>query len=123
MKKDKLKQLVRAHFSDFENDEKTQQLLSMVNYDVYFGPYEQGHDIDNSGVIYPGFNEALREVVNNLPEINDLYIDTQWDYVTDQEPQGEQIDGEWIEPYWEDWYKVDRKEVLGILLGEVANYI
>ncbi len=121
MKEEYLKRIVRSHFS--EKIEPIQQLINSANFDLYFGPYPANEPIDCE-FIYPGFQEAMRQINNAVNDIDEIWVDSQSEFVSDREPQGEEIDGEWIEPYWEDWYHLDRREVLSYLLGkELHKYL
>lgn len=113
----KLNQIVRDFYPVSED---LQRLINSANYDLYFGPYQVGEDLDGDGVLYPGFDSALDKICDELSEVGDLFIDISCEYTTEEEPEPyeDTETGEIIEPFWEDWMKLDRKDVLCILLGK-----
>lgn len=112
---------VREHFK--EKIAPIQQLINCANFDLYFGPYPANEPID-SEFIYPGFPDAIHQINSAIDDIGEVWVDYQCGYVTDKEPKGEEINGEWIEPCWEDWYHYERKDVLRVLIGkELHKYL
>lgn len=58
---------------------------------------------------------ALRDFIDDLP--SDLWFDTNAEDISEKEPEGEEVDGEWCEPTWEDWRKLDRGDVVEAIFG------
>ena len=118
MKQETVSKLIRTHYP---LDKDIQRLISLCTFDLYFGPLG---DTDDDGQPWPGFCASLDLIKQGLPDISDLWIDVQCDEVYETEPEGHEEDGEWYEPFWEDWYSVDMQEVLNILVGkELAKYL
>lgn len=57
---------------------------------------------------------ALREWVNDLPST--LYYDAVAEYISESEPTGEEIDGEWYEP--ESYYVIETCDIIEALFGK-----
>ena len=90
------KQLEKAVQNHFEVPEDIQRLANLATSDLLWGPVSLGDDWEEEN--YKGFQSAckrIREYVDTLP--SQLWIDTDGDYVMTSEPQGEQVDGEYIE--------------------------
>ena len=103
--------------------EEIQMLITQATYDLYYGPWGV-EEID--GYIYPGFASACDQISDAVDEVSDLYIDIQSGEAFEHEPEPwtDEETGEVVEPYYEDWYHLDRKEVLKYLVGkELATYI
>lgn len=52
----------KALFDAYPPPRRILWLASTATYDLHFGPYQQGDDID--GEIWPGFANALDEIVD-----------------------------------------------------------
>lgn len=112
---------VRAHF---KIPEDIQRLANLATSDLLWGPI--GLDDEWEEENYKGFQSAcarIREYVDTLPR--ELWVDTDCDCVMTSEPQGEEVDGEWLEPYWDSIYYVNgRNEVVELLLNHyLAGYV
>jgi len=94
-----------------------QRLINQATTDLYTGPLEEED--------YPGFQTAsakIQEWVDN--ELSEVWYDTQSGYVSEEKPKGyeDEDSGEWVEPFWEDYYHYDKKHVVQLVLGnELAN--
>jgi len=118
------KQLEKAVQSHFEVPEDIQRLVGLATSDLLWGPVSLGGDWEEDN--YKGFQSAckrIREYVDTLP--SQLWIDTDCDCVMTSEPQGEEVDGEWVEPLWESIYYVNgRNEVVELLFNHyLAGYV
>lgn len=126
---------------------RIQRLIALANWDLYYGPTMDGQDDDEdtedgSKVRYPGFSEACREISDAIEGIvQDVYIDIQCEHVQTSEPEPDSYEDanpdydpddedseEFItvvnEVCWEDWHKVDAKEVKAALVGgELAQHV
>jgi hypothetical protein len=97
-------------------------LIGKAKYDLYYGPSGGGLEED-----YPGFEKATKKISAALDDVvpSTLYIDTQAGGWSDSEPDWEEEDEEGVRSYHqEDWYKVDRKDLIAALVGdELAQYV
>jgi len=99
-------------------------LINQANYDLYFGPVEEGFEMNQDGDTYPGFSKALDLISEALPNIHDIYVDGFCGEVLECEPEAYFDDElqEWIEP--EEYYLVESVDILKALLGkELYQYI
>lgn len=118
MQRDWYKKLVRAHYP---LSDETHRLISAATYDLYHGPFAVGESIDDW--TYPGFESACDAIKAATDHVGELWADYDSDCISETEPQGEEIEGEWCEPSGE-WYHLDRKTVIGALVGdELAKYL
>lgn len=109
---------------------RTRRLAQLAWWDLYYGPLTS---CDVCGVDHldecrcehrwPGFESATKEISKELDDLGDLWVDIDCDHVTDREPQGEEIDGEWCEPFWEEIYHYTRRDALRAVFGELADYL
>ena len=129
-------------------DATIRQRIQQANYDLYFGPVGDGAvgdpaDGSDDWAGYPGFTKATAEIADALDAVpSRLFLDVDAEYWTDHEPEGEKCEechGEGategekcdlcngvgvIEPAWECWYEVDRKELLRAIVGkELVAYL
>ena len=96
--------------------------INLLNSDLYNGPMyfnpegEQCCHMDEGATPFL-FSKTADEVMDYLREEvpSTVYVDMDCEQVFDNEPEGYEEDGEWIEPYWENVYQVDN--VYGVLLG------
>lgn len=104
--------------------DEVNRLINCANFDLYYGPYETGFEPDGDGWKYPGFTESVRKISAALGDVRELWFDSDWNGVLEREPEGEEIDGEYIEPFWESIYHLERKDVLRALVGkELVSYL
>jgi len=104
-----------------------QRLINAANMDLYYGPYAEGENIENEWT-YPGFVSACDRISEwideNIP--SEMYFDYDCEYISETEPEPE-IDeetGETIEPFWENWYRFERKGIIANIVGkELSSYI
>ena len=100
------------------------RLINTANFDLYYGPTPEGDEPDGDGWRYPGFTGACAQIKDALDDVREIWFDSNCGEVLDREPQGEEVDGEYIEPFWGDYLHLERKDVLRILLGrELVSYI
>ena len=108
---------------------KVVQMIGMANGDLYGGPYANGERFtDEDGgneVVYPGFTEACQIVREGLDDLGEVYIDVQCGGWQDREPEGEEDEeGNWLEPDWEDWIYLERRDAVQAVVGrELAAYV
>ena len=103
----------------FPLSKKVIKMISMANFDLYYGPSGISKD-------YPGFTKAIDYIADALDNVSDIYVNIDTGEVLESEPEAwfDEEMNEWVEPYWEGWYEVDRKQVLEMLVGkELASYI
>ena len=104
--------------------EPVKRLVNAANFDLYFGPYSEGNEPDGDGWKYPGFGEACKAISDAMDGVSEVWVDTDCDCVMENEPEGEEIDGEYYYPSWDSIYHFERRDVLRILLGkELPSYI
>lgn len=62
--------------------------------------------------------QTLRDYISNLP--SEMWYDSQCGYLSENEPEGYEDDetGEWIEPEWSDYYKLERSNIVAALFGK-----
>lgn len=112
-----IEKILRQHF---DVPEDVQRLANLATSDLLWGPI--GLDDDWERENYQSFKSACKrigEYIDTLP--SQIWVDVDCEVVMDSEPQGEEVEGEWIEPYWESIYLVNgRKEIVELLLN---NYL
>jgi hypothetical protein len=120
---DKKKQLSKILREHYQVPEDIERLANLATSDLLWGPV--GLDDDWERENYKGFQHAckrIQEYTEALPR--HLYIDLNCEYVTTREPEGEEIDGEWCEPWYEDWYHVQGNEVIELIFNKyLVGYI
>lgn len=128
MKRTNTDKIVEKYFKD-KMPKDIRQLLAMTHYDLNFGPshgYVDGIDTANDcEVQWPGFEsacEALKGWCNEMLP-SEVWVDTDCDYVSVYEPQGEDIDGEYQEPFTENTYHLTSKEIKRAVFGELGEYL
>lgn len=112
---------------------------SAIRYDLYHGPcfscvpaegieaFTIDHyasdasdlaDIDGTiSETYVGpVADALRSFIDDLP--SEVWVDVQCDCVCTSEPEAFEEDGEWYEPCWDDYYHLDRSDIVAGLFGK-----
>ena len=98
-------------------DRDTTKLIAQATADLYSGPHsERG---------YPGFESAMRSIADDFNDLpSRVWVDTQAGFVQETEPEGwEDEEGEWVEPFWEDYVEYDRSDIQRAALGELASYV
>lgn len=118
------KQVKKSLRNHFEVPKDIQRLVSLATSDLLWGPV--GLDDDWERENYQSFQSACRRIsdyVDTLPF--ELWIDCDCDCIMISEPQGEEIDGEYIEPYWESVYYVNgRREIVEAIFNSyIVGYI
>jgi hypothetical protein len=99
-------------------------LINQANYDLYFGPVDEGFELYEDGDTYPGFSKALDLISEALPNIHDVYFDECFGEIVECEPEAYFDDEfqEWIEP--DQYYLIESTDILKALLGkELYQYI
>lgn len=59
--------------------------------------------------------DAVRAFIDALP--SELFWDNDAEILMDKEPEAYEEDGETYEPYWDEIYKLDRKDIVTALFG------
>ena len=121
-----------AKFFRAKMTEEIQRLSTLAYDDLYSGPL-QGCDVCGAdhccdcscAVKWPGFSDAIDKVGAWASEMlpSEIWVDIDCEYISEYEPQGEEIDGEWQEPDLDSTYHVTLKEIKRAIFGEVAEYI
>lgn len=123
----------------FNVPERLQKIANVIRWDLLYGPtyvvapgddwskwtedchgdhtsYDELEAIGKPVETYASpLAEELRNYIDELP--SEIYYDTQCGHVSENEPEAEEIDGEVIEPVWEDWYRLERREIVKFLFG------
>lgn len=100
------------------------RLANLCTFDLVWGPIGP---VDDNGKRWPGF-VASTEIIENWFDRNvpsTLYV-SEWGDVTDTEPEPYFDDDteEWIEPFYEDWTRLESKEIKAVLFGKyLAEYV
>lgn len=117
-----VKEAIRQHF---EVPETIQRLVNMATSDLLWGPI--GLDDEWEEENYKGFRSACKRIREEFTESlpRELWVDVDCGCVMTREPQGEEVDGEYIEPYWESIYYVNgHNELIELLFNHyVVGYI
>lgn len=111
--------------------ERGNRLINWLNADLYHGPYAAGttDEEDNPNATYPGFTSAideLREIIDNAGGFQDMYYDNDTGGLSDKEPEAfeDEETGEMIEPYIEETYHLEGRDVARYVLGkELVSYV
>lgn len=108
----------------FDVPEDIQRLSNMAACDLLWGPI--GLDDDWEKENYKGFQSAcgkIKEYIDTLPF--PLWVDVDCDCVMTSEPEGEEVDGEYLEPCWDSIYLIDRRnDLVRLLLNDhLAGYV
>jgi hypothetical protein len=120
---DRKKQLSTILRNHYQVPEDIERLANLATSDLLRGPVALGDDWEHEN--YKGFQDACKRIQqfsHDLPY--SVYVDLGCEYVTTREPEGEEIDGEWCEPCYEDWYHVQGSEVIELIFNEyLVGYI
>lgn len=113
-------ELVSAHVRA-NMPEEIKRLAAYARADLNFGPAHAGLDEEDR----PGFETATTQVAewlrDNMP--SEVWVDVGCDYVATSAPEGEEVDGEWQEPFTEETYHFERADILRAAFGELAEYV
>ena len=130
MKRTKTEKILAAHYEALMPDEIT-RLITLASYDLYFGPLvgcnvcgvDSTHDC-TCAVRWQGFSDAIGKLrawaEEHLP--SEVWVDMDCGSVSESEPQGEEIDGEWQEPFTENTVYFDCKGIKQAVFGKLAEY-
>lgn len=127
MKTDTTKKIEKLVTEAYPMPEHIQRIANIATMDLYFGPYSADNlDDDEERDLYKSFSQALDEIktwANDLPAT--LYVDLDYDSVSESEPEGYTDDsGEYIEPYLENTWKLEGKDILKALFNaELVSYL
>jgi hypothetical protein len=116
-----IKEAVRQ---SIEVPEDVRRLAHLLTMDLLWGPIEADDDWETAN--YPDFGtvcERVRQFTETLP--SRLWVDVDCDCVMTEEPEGEMVDGEYLEPCWESIYLINgHNEVIEALFNEyLVGYI
>jgi hypothetical protein len=120
---DKARAAVRQHYIDLMDD-KTKKLRSCALFDVNYGPmgveyYREASEFPE----WPGYMAACDQLLEWAREnIQDTWFDVQAELVQTDEPQGyKDEDGEWVEPMWEDYVKLEDRDIRRAVFGDLIG--
>ncbi len=121
MDKTRAEKLIKDHVREHMPDE-IKHLAAHAYADLHFGPDHNGLDPDAP---FPGFESACNTIKawldDNAP--HEVWVDLGCDDVSVNAPEGEEIDGEWQEPYTEETFYFDRRGILRATFGDLAEYL
>jgi len=114
------KSLIAAHFKLPDN---IRFYAGAATNDLYNGPRNSYEDDEFP---YLGFTHAVKTLRDwadkELPR--EIWIDMDCEQILDKLPEGEEIDGNWVEPYLENTYHLESREILSAIFGkELASYL
>lgn len=144
--------IVRRALENYVASKKTElhprikRLIALAKWNLNYGPNMEGQDDDEdtddgSKVVWPGFEEACREIASGTEHvISDVWVDIQTENVQTSEPEPDSYEDtnpdhdpddpdspETItvtnEVDWSDWAMVESQHVKAVLLGELASYV
>lgn len=102
--------------------EDIKRLVAYARADLNFGPEHNGLDPDEP---FPGFETATTKLAawlrDNMP--SELWVDVGCDDIATSAPEGEEIDGEWQEPFLEETFHFERVDILRAAFGELEEYL
>lgn len=103
-----------------ENQIKLNFYISACNWDLYYGPRPS---IKDDLYIWRGYVNGVKEIQNIVGDsiYETIYYDNDCGEYIDKLPEGEIVDGEYIEPFFGEIYEVDIKEIL--FGSKLKNYI
>jgi hypothetical protein len=112
-------------YVDERIDTDTRRLIATATYDLHFGP-AGAYEPDGDGWVYPGWEAAVERIRDafdaNAPHA--IYLDVQSDAIQETEPEPwTDDDGTTWEPAYEDWIRLERRDIRVIYLGELADYL
>lgn len=111
--------------------ERGKRLINWLNSDLYYGPYAAGttDEEDNPDATYPGFTSAideLRDIIDAAGGFQDMWYDNDSGQLMESEPEGytDEETGEFIEPFLEETYLLEGRDVAKYVLGkELVSYV
>ena len=117
MARDDWKAAVEKEYAPPKN---IQRLINAANDDLYNGP---NGDVSFSTAIKKISAWADKRVAaGGLPR--ELWYDTQSGELLEKEPRGEEFDGEWQEPMWDDYIHLEYDDIKKAIFGsELAGYV
>jgi hypothetical protein len=111
-----LKAYAKAKIDDL--DWYVQRLITVANYDLYFGPVPERFQEDE--FVYPGFSMAVDKIKEALDDIGEIYVDDEAELWTETKPSDTENDDEGLEYR----YFVSRKDCIKAIVGkELAEYL
>lgn len=122
--RDGAEEAIRKHFLALMPAAVKQQLAG-ANMDLYGGPLSKA-DARAEGIRgWKGFSHAAREIKSwGEDNLERVWYDQNAGIVETSEPQGFEDDGEWVEPFLEDYFEYDLRAVKRIVFGsELAQHI
>jgi len=115
---------VKKYFIDELMDDRLRGLRHCALFDLHFGPYDADYYSDSADFEnWPGYVKAVEE----LEEWADIHLvpvwfDMQTETIHTKEPQGDTVDGTWIEPLWEDWICFDKRAVYLVIFDKLVTH-
>lgn len=104
-------------------------LINQANADLYHGPLYLDEDGEEASCFDEGatqfdFRAACAQISQALGNVSDLWIDTFSGNWQESEPEPFHEGDEFFNVNWEDWYHMDRSEVLAYIVGkELVRYV
>jgi hypothetical protein len=106
--------------------EEIRLLVTLAKADLHFGPSHAYPSIDEEvAATFPGFETACDKIGawldDNAPR--ELWVDLGCDFVATSAPEGEEMDGEWQEPYLDETIHMEWDDIKRAVVGELAEYV
>lgn len=111
--------------------ERGKRLINWLNSDLYHGPYAAGttDEEGNPDATYPGFTsgiDEIRDIIDNAGGFQDMWYDNDSGELMEKEPEAyeDEETGEMIEPFLEETYLLEGRDVARYVLGkELVSYV
>ncbi len=120
-KRRRAEKLIQEHVREHMPDE-IKHIADHARADLNFGPGHNGLDPDAP---FPGFETACNTIKawldDNAP--SEVWVDLDCGSVATSAPEGEEVGGEWQEPYTEETHYFDRPGILRATFGELGEYL
>ena len=126
-------QLLTDYVKNIEIPATIKRHINMARYDLYYGPVPAGDCPDNDEYIYPGFEEACKQInewIDKEDLIRDIWINDETEDIITSKPDGGQYienpdtgESEWFEDFGI-WWHYERNDILREILGkELPKYL
>lgn len=120
---DKAADKVKKHFLDKLDEAELGRIRRGAIYFLYFGPFSAEEMADNGVPNWPGYEKAcemLSEWANE--NVHDVWFNHIMDEIFEKEPEAEEdMDGEMIEPFWDDYIHFGVAWIKLLVFGELLT--
>lgn len=111
----------------FPMPKRIERLVILALSDLHNGPVRRSTLDSEDARVWSGFESATREIsrwlAGNVPSV--VWFDADCGSIGDREPEGyrDEETGEWFEPFTEDTYRVESREIRRLMFGELGEYL